>query len=165
MSNKKLTIINIFLVFGLSFITHFIYDLFPNIITSCFFPTNESVFEHLKMTFTTYMIVLLIDYYILKIKNKNLIISMYLSAITTIISLAIVFPISFNMFGENMFLTFLIYFITIVIGSSVGCKVLNKDNLFLNDIGILSIIITMIIFAIFTFYPLNIKTYFYDDSK
>jgi len=165
LNNKKLTIINIILVFTLSFITHFIYNLIPNKIIACFFPINESIFEHLKMCFTTYIITLLIDYFILKIKNKNLIIAIYISALTTIISLIILFPIAYNLFGENQFLTFTIYFITILLGCIIGYKILNKKDLHLKDLGLIAIIITSIIFAILTFYPLNIDTYFKDYSS
>lgn len=165
MNNKKLTLTNIILVFFLSFVTHFIYNIFPNNIIACFFPINESIFEHLKMAFTTYVIVLIIDYFLFKVKNNNLVISIYVSAITTIISLAILFPIAFNLFGENMIITFVVYFITIVLGLLVGYKILEKNDLFLRDVGLIAIVITMIVFALLTFYPLNIKTYFYDYSK
>lgn len=164
MSNKKITIINIILVFVLSFITHFIYNIFPNNITASIFPTNESIAEHLKMAFNTYIIVLIIDKYILKVDNKNLVISIYMSAIATVILLTIIFPIYFSLFGENLLFTLIIYLITIIIGSLVGYKILNKKDLHLKDAGLIAITLTMIIFALLTFYPLNIDTYFRDYS-
>ena len=45
---KILAIINIFLI---SFPSHFIYDFFPNTFTSILFPVNESIWEHLKLSF------------------------------------------------------------------------------------------------------------------
>ena len=51
MSLKNLKILGVILAFFLSFIFHSVYDLFPNFITSIFFPVNESIFEHMKIIF------------------------------------------------------------------------------------------------------------------
>lgn len=168
MTPKKLSIINIILVFLLSFLTHFVYDLLPNNLIAVFFPTNESIFEHLKMAFTTYIIVLIIDYIILKLKNEkfpNLVISLFVSAITTVILLGIIYPIIFNMIGENMFITLLIYLISIIIGNIFGYRALKTKDLHLQETGLISFIIIVIIFGLLTFYPLKVKTYFYDYSN
>lgn len=168
MTPKRLTIINIILVFLISFISHFMYDLFPNNLTAVFFPTNESIFEHLKMSFTTYIIVLIIDYIILKLKKEtypNLIISVFISAISTVLLLGIIYPIIFNIIGENMFVTLLVYLITIIIGNLFGYKALKSKDLKLQETGIISFIVIVIIFGLLTFYPLHVKTYFYDYSS
>lgn len=168
MSYKKLTILNIVLVFLISFLSHFMYDFLPNNLTAVFFPTNESIFEHLKMAFTTYIIVLIIDYIILKLKKEkfdNLVISVFISAITTVILLAIIYPIIFNAIGENMFITLIVYLITIIIGNIFGYKTLKTKNLHLQETGIISFIIIVIIFGLLTFCPLKVKTYFYDYAN
>ncbi len=168
MTPKKLTIINIILVFLLSFVSHFVYDLIPNNLTAIFFPVNESIFEHLKMAFTTYTIVLIIDSIILKIKHEtlsNLSISVFLSSVMTVISLGIIYPIVFNLIGENMFITLIIYFITILIGNLVGYKALQSNDLHLRETALISIIVITILFGILSFHPLKIKTYFYDYSN
>lgn len=168
MTPKKLTIINIILVFLLSFVSHFVYDLIPNNLTAIFFPVNESIFEHLKMAFTTYTIVLIIDSIILKIKHEtlsNLSISVFLSSVMTVISLGIIYPIVFNLIGENMFMTLIIYFITILIGNLVGYKALQSNDLHLRETALISIIVITIIFGILSFHPLKIKIYFYDYAN
>ena len=52
---KKYVIISSIILFGLGFIYHGVYDMVPSIITSIFFPVNESVFEHNKMILTSYI--------------------------------------------------------------------------------------------------------------
>ena len=62
------------------------YDLFPNVITSFFFPVNESIWEHMKILFTSTMIYGVFDYILMKrfnIKYNNLLLGLY----TNIISL------------------------------------------------------------------------------
>ena len=49
MSKKKLMIITTLIAFLLCFPFHFVYDTFPNLITSIFFPINESIWEHMKL--------------------------------------------------------------------------------------------------------------------
>ena len=56
MNLKVIKILSVFGIFLLSFITHNGYDIFPNTLTSFFFPVNESIFEHMKMIYTDYII-------------------------------------------------------------------------------------------------------------
>ena len=53
MKLKTIKIISILGIFIISFLSHFIYQIIPNFITSIFFPVNESIFEHMKIIFTS----------------------------------------------------------------------------------------------------------------
>ena len=66
---KKWKIISPIILFLLSFPIHFLYTWFTNIITSFFAPVNESIFEHMKMIYTTYLLFSLIEYIYIKFKN------------------------------------------------------------------------------------------------
>ena len=66
MNLKKIKIIAVLGIFLLSFISHFAYELFPNIIFSFIFPVNESIWEHMKIIFTSTLIYGIIDYLLLK---------------------------------------------------------------------------------------------------
>ena len=66
MSLKKIKIISIFGIFALNFISHFLYEWMPNTLFSIFFPVNESIIEHMKIIFTSYLLYGLIDYFLIK---------------------------------------------------------------------------------------------------
>ena len=48
----------------LSFVFHFVYDLIPNFVTSIFFPVNESIWEHMKLLYTSILVYGIIDYFL-----------------------------------------------------------------------------------------------------
>ena len=50
MTLKKWKVISCIGIFLLSALLHFIYDWFPSFFTSLFFPVNESIWEHNKIT-------------------------------------------------------------------------------------------------------------------
>ena len=108
MTLKKIKIIAIFGIFILSFLSHFAYDLFPNIIFSFIFPVNESVWEHMKILFTTTIIYGIIDFYLLNkynIKYNNFAFQLYFTATVSIpIYLAIYLPI-YKLIGEKIFIS------------------------------------------------------------
>ena len=70
MSLKKIKIIGVFAVFLLSFPLHFLYDVFPNFLTSIFAPVNESIWEHMKIIFTAYLLYGGVEYLIFREKTK-----------------------------------------------------------------------------------------------
>ena len=64
----KKIILSSFIIFILSTLFHSLYNYLPCFLTSIIVPVNESIFEHMKMIFTSYMFYLLIK--ILFNKNK-----------------------------------------------------------------------------------------------
>ena len=56
MDLKKIKIVSIFGMFILCFLTHFLYNFFPNTLFSIFFPVNESIWEHMKMMTSSILI-------------------------------------------------------------------------------------------------------------
>ncbi len=169
MSLKKIFIINVFSIFLLSFLTHFVYELFPNTFTSIFFPVNESIFEHTKMIFTTIMIYGIIEYFILKKYNReNFCFALLTSSIITIIFLVLTFtPIYYLMNKkENMIITLIIYFISIIIGQIFSYYII-KNNKHYKTLNIISVIVIPIIFTVYgllTYYPIKVPL-LYDFSN
>lgn len=169
MNLKKYTIISIIAIFLLSILSHFIYTWFPNVLTSIFFPVNESIFEHTKMTFTTMIIWGFISYFLFKkIRTKNFIPALLISIIITNFSLLIIFtPIFFlNNQEENLILTLIIYLISIIIGQIINYSILKntKASKKSNIISSIIIIIIFIINGILTYYPIK-NSLFYDFHK
>lgn len=160
MTIKKLKIISAISIFLISCITHFGYDIFPNFITSLFFPVNESIFEHMKMINMSYIIYSLIELIIIKktnLKVNNFKASIILTLLFNIfIFLIIYLPIYYNL-GHNTFLTLLIYFVSIVISSIFSYKILSSYNncTFFNKYSILILIFITFTFSYLTYYPIE----------
>lgn len=171
MNLKKVSIINVLGIFLLSFLSHFAYDLFPNTLTSIFFPVNESIFEHTKMIFTTMMIYGIIEYFILKKEQrKNFLSALLISALITIIVLVLIFTPYFYLSGksENMIITLIIYFISIVVGQIFSYFILNskKEYNVLNIVSLISIPIIFTIYGILTYYPVKSGLWYdYSNNK
>ena len=94
MSIKKTRLISILGIFLISFLAHFMYDLFPNVITSFFFPVNESIWEHMKILFTSTMIYGVFDYILMKkfnIKYNNLLLELFITSFLSVIIYLIIY--------------------------------------------------------------------------
>lgn len=154
---KKVIFINSTLTFALCFLTHFLYDWFPNPIFSLFFPVNESIWEHMKMIYTTILLYGIIEYFILKkfnVKHNNFLISIFLKSIIIIpIYLAIYLPIYYYI-GEFMIITFIILFLSILFVNYIGYKIIrSKEIKYQKLISVIGIIIIYIIMGILTYNP------------
>lgn len=154
---KKERIISVFLIFGLCFITHFVYDYLPSTLTSIFFPVNESIWEHMKMLFTTILLYHFLEaIYLYKksIKNENFWFAAFIGALVSIpIYLLMFLPIYYKI-GENMIVTFIILFITIAISEFINYKILEAKKIpYGSIISIVAIIISYIIFVFLTYNP------------
>lgn len=168
MNTKKIKFLTFFITFGLTFLCHFIYTWFPNVLTSIFFPVNESIWEHMKMLFTAIIIGGIIELTIIKIKNiklNNIFFTLFFKAIISIpIFLTIYLPI-YYLFGENMIISISIMTIVIVITEIISYKLQNSHKIEIKPIiSVLLIITTYIIFSVLTYYPPK-NEIFYDKQE
>ena len=170
MKLKTLKYITFIVTFALTFLCHFMYNWFPNLLTSIFFPVNESIWEHMKMLFSTILLAGLIEYIIIKkykIKTNNILLTNFIKAISSIpIFLMLYLPL-YYILGENIILNIGVMIITLVIIEFISYLLLEKNKIiFENAITLLLIIITYIIFSILTYYPPK-NELFYDkqDNK
>lgn len=157
MNLKKIKIIAIIAIFIISFGSHFIYDVFPNTITSIFFPVNESIWEHMKILTTSILIYSPIDYILLKnnnIKFNNFILQLVLTSIISIPIYLIIYLPLYNIIGENLFISIFLLLITYIIIEYISYQILQKEKYHIpNMISILLIITIYIIYTIFTYNP------------
>lgn len=168
MSLKTIKIIGLIGIFILCFPFHFIYDWFPNSLFSIFFPVNESIWEHMKLIYTSFVVFGIFDYLLLKkhnIKYNNFLLQLFIVPIIgIIIFLAIFIPI-YNILGENMLITLTLLFLIILIEQIIGYYLLRANNIkYQNIIGIIGIIVVYIIFGYLTYKPINNKIFF-DESN
>lgn len=149
MKKKIIQIISILFIFLIGFIIHNLYEWCPNIVTLILSPVNESVFEHMKMIYTSYIIWIIVKYFILKkynIKENNFLLKELLTFLFNItLFLTIYWPI-YSKFGENMLVTLTIYLVTIIIS-----QILNYFIEFKKDSNVLNIISLIVIFLIYAF--------------
>ena len=157
MKLKTIKILSIFGIFLLSFITHNGYEIFPNIFTSFLFPVNESIFEHMKMIYTSYIIWSIIEYFLIR-KSKD--VNNYQTSIFIPLLFNIVFFLSiyipiYNITGHNLSITLIIYFLSILISQIVSYIILksNKKLNFLNKYSYLFLLILIMILIYLTYYP------------
>ena len=118
MKLKVLKIFGIILAFFLCFPLHFLYDRLPCFITSIIAPVNESIWEHMKILFGSIIISGVVQKIIIKLKKetfKNVCISNYIAAITSIIIFLIIYLPIYNIIGEKLIITIIIMLITIII--------------------------------------------------
>ena len=168
MNNKKVLFIETITIFLSMFLFHNIYNWLPNFLTASFFPVNESLFEHLKLMFTTQIIISLIIYLILKLKKikfSNYLLGLLISTIVTISLFFLIYLPIYNRFGENLFLTMSIYLITLIIGNIIFYLISKRKHEFLlNEISLVIISIIAVILIYFTFNPLK-NDFFFDSIE
>jgi hypothetical protein len=167
MNLKKMIFINTGIAFLLAFLCHFLYTWLPNPVFSIFFPVNESIWEHMKMLYTTILLSGIIEYIIMKknnIDNNNFLLNLFIKSILSIpIYLVIFLPIFYNI-GENMFIAISTMLISIFIVNLIGYKILQIEDIpYQRIIAILSIVIVYIIMGILTYKPPKTDLFF--DTK
>lgn len=166
MNLKCSKIIAVIGIFMLSFVAHFMYDLFPCVLVSFFFPVNESIWEHMKILYTSTLIYGIIDYIILRFNNikfNNFSFQLFFTSfISIVIYLGIYLPI-YHLIGEVLWVSILLMFIVYSISQYMSYLILNsKVYYYLNYISIPLIITIYILFIILTFNPPN--TFLFYDS-
>lgn len=168
MTLKNLKIIDIFIIFILTFLFHFAYDLFPNKLFAILFPVNESIWEHMKLLYTPVIVSGVIDMIISirkNIKFNNLFISIFLSSLISIITYLIIYlPIN-SLIGYNSLFAITLLFLIIILNQYISYKILSsKGTKKINIIAIIFIIIGFIIFGYLTYNPIK-SNLFYDTKN
>ena len=165
---KKIKIISVFVVFILSFISHFMYNILPNSIFSIIFPVNESIWEQMKRIATPVLIFSIFEYIIYRKKDidfNNFILSYAISIIIGIVFYLVLYLPIHYIFGHSLIVAVIILFMTFVLVEYISYYIMNyKEIKYGNIIGFCIIIIMYIIFGYLTYNPILIDL-FYDTNK
>ena len=164
---KKIKIINVIVFFALSFLWHFIYDWFPNFLTSIFFPVNESIWEHMKIIFGVIIFGSLISLILMNkfhIKHNNFYIEIITKAIVGVLFYLIIFIPLYKWLGENMFITISLMLLTYIFVEFIGYKILLLNEMNINILPIILIFLCYILFFLLTYYPPH-SFIFFDEFK
>ena len=162
MKIKTLKIIGTVIALILPFPLHFLYDLIPNFVTSIFLPVNESIWEHMKILFGSIILSGVIQKIISIVKKEkinNICFSNFIAAISSIPIFLILFLPVYYIIGENMIITIIIMFITIIISEMISYKIINMNNFKLENKTIMFVIIVYILFGILTYNPIKIDLF------
>lgn len=155
---KKNKIIMVIFLFLLSFIWHFIYDLFPCIITSFFFPVNESIWEHMKIIYFVILIGSILE------KQNNYYLSLLVKPVVGVLFYLITFIPLYLIFGESMIISITLMLITYILVEILGTKLNNIEELHIVVLPIVIIILIIILFILLTIYPPH-NFLFFDSIK
>ena len=155
-TKKKLKILGTVIAILLCFPVHFIYGMFPNFITSIFFPVNESIWEHMKIFFTCIMISSVIQKIIMFKTNNditNICFSNFIGAILSIPIFLLMFLPIYYFIGENFIVTIFLMIITIIIVEIISYKLMLKKDFKMENKTILFVIFVYVIFGLLTYFP------------
>ena len=168
----KFVLISVPIIFFLSFISHYIFEISgKNIIIAIFFPINESIFQHLKLCLYPTMFFWLISYVFLRRKQtidyQNWIFSMIISSLINIYMVLSIYYIALSAFNiHHLFLDISSLLIGIILGQLTGVHLYNHSNI--NDYYFsldYVLIIIVIVFTLFTFFPPKLPIFFDSSSN
>lgn len=149
----------IIFLFLLSFLWHFMYDWFPSVLTSIFFPVNESIWEHMKIIFYCLLIGS-----VLEKKGNNYYLNILVKPLVGVLFYLIIFIPLYLIFGESMFISISLMLFTYIIMELLGIKISKQEELNIKVLPIIIIILISILFSILTYYPLH-NFLFFDSVK
>lgn len=163
MTLKKLIYINTIGTFLLCFLTHFLYTWFPNPFFALFFPVNESIWEHMKMLYTSILLFGVIEFIIIQkcsISNHNFLLSLFLKACVSIpIYLLFYLPLYYT-FGEHMPVTLILLFLVFFLLSWMGYKMQSVQEIkYQSKIAFFLIIVGYIVLGYLTYKPPHIHLF------
>ncbi len=156
---SKKNIFMIIFLFLLSLLWHFMYDWFPCVLTSIFFPVNESIWEHMKIIFYCLFIGS-----VLEKKGNNYYLNILVKPLVGVLFYLIIFIPLYLIFGESMFISLSLMLFTYIIMELLGIKISKQEELNIKALPIIIIILISILFSILTFYPLH-NFLFFDSVK
>lgn len=156
---SKKNIFMIIFLFLLSFLWHFMYDWFPCVLTSIFFPVNESIWEHMKIIFYCLLIGS-----VLEKKGNNYYLNILVKPLVGVLFYLIIFIPLYLIFGESMFISLSLMLFTYIIMELLGIKISKQEELNIKVLPIIIIILISILFSILTYYPLH-NFLFFDSVK
>ncbi len=141
-------------------ILHFTYEWSnENIMFAAFSAVNESIWEHLKLLFFPMLITTIIGYFYLKpIEEYKKFLCAKTIGILVAISFVVVFFYTYTgIIGTNFAaLDIGSFFIGVILGEFVAYKTVEKNGKCNKGIAILTLIVLLLCFIVFTYNPPNI---------
>lgn len=156
MNLKKVKIFSGIIIFLLTVLLHFIYEAYPNFIFSVIAPVNESIWEHMKLIYTSFIIYGIIEFLFIRrrVKFNNYLFQLFLVPVIGIISYLILYLPAFNIFGENLIFNIFLLIVIIALEEVISYYILKMHNIKSGRvIGLIGIVLGYVLFFYFTYYP------------
>lgn len=136
---------------------HYIYDIWPNLFTSLFFPVNESIWEHNKLFVLPIMLVYLIIYFIVGKNFKNYIPATFATLLYMPLSACLIYHIYLMISPvhhaiSGILCSGILFFGYFFLAYKRTVRKKQTNNI-TTIIIIALIVIFVIIMAVFTYYP------------
>ncbi len=164
---KKIKIIGIFVIMPLSILCHFLYEWNSNFIFSVFCPINESIWEHMKLMATPFLLYGIFEWIYYKKKNinyDNLLISLCISIIVGIIAYLVPYLIIDKFISHNMIVSISLLFLDYCFMEYLSFKIINTNKIkYSNYIGTILLFLIYFMFYYLTYNPPH--TYLFYDTK
>lgn len=167
MNLKKSRIIAGVCTFVFSFICHFAYQLVPNFIFSILFPVNESIFEHMKILYSSIILYSFIDLFVLKKKGvdfNNFWLAVFIMSFSSIFIYLMLFLPIFYKIGENMFIAIMLMVLVYIVVYIIGYFILSSKEKNFKFFWIFLLILGYVVFGILTYNPMK-NDLFFDTIK
>ena len=140
--------------FVLGALMHFAYNVFSNPIVAVIAPVNESIFEHLKLVLYPMLFVSLIVWYRYKNKDLSFLTAIPISIIVGILSVVLIYYFYYFGLGiESLVLDIFLLLLSIFIGNMSFYWVRVHHIQWSMKISFAIIIILIILFTFWTFFP------------
>ena len=158
MNNKsifKFQIFSIIFISILGVILHFTYEWSNNnVIVGIFSATNESTWEHLKLLFYPMLLTTIIGYFYLGKSTPSFLCAKTIGIIVAMCFTVVLFYTYTGILGTNVdFLNIAIFFIAVILGEFVGYRYMISNNPCNKKVAIITLIVLLLCFIIFTFFP------------
>ncbi|MFC2045708.1 DUF6512 family protein [Chloroflexota bacterium] len=158
-------------LFGILFISligssfHFVFQWSGELpVVGVFVAVNESVFEHLKMTFWPFLLWAAIEYRYIKNTAHNFIIAKTAGLYVMPVAIIVLFYSYTTITGtESLAADIAIFVVAVALGQFTSYKILTRESLSrqLHRAAIAGMISLGVVYAVFTFYPLHVP--FFQD--
>ncbi|MBQ2688049.1 MAG: hypothetical protein IJF52_05420 [Clostridia bacterium] len=159
---KRLEIAGAFVVFLLATLLHFLYYLYPSVLTSLFAAVNESIWEHIKIFTIAYLFYAFIELLWAKPLLKRFVVSKTMGALVQGGFIPIAYY-SYTFFVKKpaLVVDLLIGFLASVLGFLVSYGIYksekNFEKYFLTSVMFLFLILMMLL--CFTYYPPEVELF------
>lgn len=158
MTIRKIKIFNIFFLFLLSFVWHYMYKLLPCSVLAIIFPVNDSIWEHMKIVYFTLLISSLLESYLYKryklpANNKN--ISMMTKSLLGVVLYLVLYIPLYKLIGEYLIISIILLLIVYSLMEFISYKIILSEELNIKVLPIIIVVLGIILFMILTFYPVH----------
>ena len=154
---KNYALFGIIFTFVMGSLFHFIYDLSGSAtLVGYFFPINESVWEHLKLGFYTWLVYGISNYFFLNDKVNNYWIGIFFATLAMNLFIIIFFYTYTGIFGHSILaLDIGSYLVGCIVAAYVYYRilVLPPISTYGHTMGLLLLLLNIVLFAMWTYHP------------